>query len=62
MPHEKGENRDILFGHGLVLDDFKKRQLATSYDLSFNQKVKPQTQVDSFYEPGLTSTGKRFHK
>ncbi len=62
MPHSKGEKRDILFGHGIALDDFQKRQLATSYDLSFNQKVKPQTQVNSFYEPGLTQTGKHFHR
>lgn len=62
MPHPKGEQRDILFGHGLALDDFHKRQLATSYNLSFNQKVKPQTQINSFYEPGLTQTGKHFHK
>ena len=47
---------------GLNLEDFQKRQLATSYDLSYNQKVKPQTQIDSFYEPGLTQTGKNFHR
>jgi hypothetical protein len=52
----------MLFGHGLALDDFQKRQLATSYDLSYNQKVKPQTQVNSFYEPGLSQTTQHFNK
>lgn len=62
LPHLKGEQRDILFGHGLALDDFQKRQLGTSYDLSYNQKVKPQVQVNSFYEPGLSQTTQHFNK
>jgi hypothetical protein len=62
LPHPKGEQRDILFGHGLALEDFQKRQLGTSYDLSYNQRVKPQVQVDSFYEPGLSRTTQHFNR
>lgn len=57
-PHHKGEHRDILFGHGLALEDFQKRQMATSYDLSYNQRIPPQTQVNSFYEPDVKNTAR----
>ena len=62
MPNQKGEKRDVLFGHGIALEDFQKRQMATSYDLSYNQRVKPQTQIDSFYEPGFSQTNQHFHR
>lgn len=41
---------------------FQRRQLATTYDLSFNQKVPPQTQVNSFYEPQHALSSKEFHR
>lgn len=44
------------------MDDFKRRQLATTYDLSFNQRIKPQTQVNSFYQPDHYQTAKKFHR
>ena len=25
MPNQKGEKRDVLFGHGIALEDFQKR-------------------------------------
>jgi hypothetical protein len=62
LPNERGEKRDILFGHGLKLENFQNNNIATTYDLSFNQKVKPQTQINSFYEPDLSQTAKQFHK
>lgn len=41
---------------------FQKRQMATSYDLSYNQHVPPQTQINSFYEPDVKNTARQFHK
>jgi len=38
----RGEKSHILFGHGLKEDSFKDREFATSYDLAFNQKIKPK--------------------
>lgn len=61
-PHEKGEHRDILFGHGIAIEEFHKRQLATTYDLSYNQRIKPQTQVNSFYNPDPAQSAKEFHR
>ena len=62
LPNDKGEQRDMLFGHGLDLDEFHRRQLATAYDLSYNQQVMPQTQVNSFYNPDPTQTAKKYHR
>ena len=61
LPNEKGEHRDILFGHGLNIDEFHRNQLGTTYDLSFNQSIKPQTQVNSFYNVDPTMSAKKFH-
>jgi hypothetical protein len=41
---------------------FQRRQLTTTYDLSFNQQVPPQTQVNSFYEPDNNKSAREFHK
>lgn len=49
-------------GHGLEINEFHRRQLATTYDLSYNQQVMPQTQVNSFYNVDPTQTAKKFHK
>ena len=32
--------------------------MATSYDLSYNQRVPPQTQINSFYEPSVKETAR----
>jgi len=65
LPHEGGEQRDILFGHGLEIDQvryfftqFHGREFGTTYDLSYNQSIKPQTQINSFFKPDLTKTAK----
>ena len=36
--------------------------MGTTYDLSFNQKIKPQTQVDSFYNVDAQQSTKKFHR
>jgi hypothetical protein len=60
--NEMGEERDILFGHGIEINEFHRRQLATTYDLSYNQRIKPQTQVNSFYNVNPNESAKMFHR
>ena len=36
--------------------------MATTYDLSFNQKVMPQTQINSFYDVDPNQSAKKFHR
>lgn len=30
--------------------------------MSYNQRIKPQTQIDSYFKPDLTKTAKEFHR
>ena len=62
LPNDKGEQRDVLFGHGISLDEFHRRQMVTTYDLSHNQQVKPQTQVNSFFNADPSQTAKKYHR
>ena len=62
LPHFKGEHRDTLFGHGLELEEFHRRQMTTAYDLSYNQRIPPQTQINSFYNPDANASAKNFHR
>lgn len=36
--------------------------MATTYDLSYNQRVMPQTQVNSFYNADPNETAKKYHR
>nr|8G2Z_0G Chain 0G, CFAP107 [Tetrahymena thermophila CU428]8G2Z_1G Chain 1G, CFAP107 [Tetrahymena thermophila CU428] len=58
----QGVQQHILFGHGVKQTDYNKREYGTSYDLSFNQKIKPQTQIYSKYTPDALSASRTFHK
>ncbi|CAD8136750.1 unnamed protein product [Paramecium pentaurelia] len=51
--NHKGLQNHLLLGHG-QLSNFENRQLTSTYDLSYNQQVKPQIQIYSKYEPNKT--------
>eukprot|EP01016_Furgasonia_blochmanni_P040005 TRINITY_DN5053_c0_g1_i8.p1 TRINITY_DN5053_c0_g1~~TRINITY_DN5053_c0_g1_i8.p1 ORF type:complete len:141 (-),score=52.02 TRINITY_DN5053_c0_g1_i8:224-598(-) len=56
----QGERSHILFGHGLKLEDFQKRDFKTTYELTMSEKVKPQTAIYSKFYPEQTRTQTTF--
>ena len=57
-----GLTNHVLEGHGPHQDYFERREFGSSYDLSYNQKIKPQTQIYSKFQPNHDVTQKAFHK
>lgn len=52
----------LLFSHNPDTDQFGKRELATTYDLSYNQQIKVGTQYNSRFEPDAACSSRHFHR
>ncbi|KRX09175.1 hypothetical protein PPERSA_05844 [Pseudocohnilembus persalinus] len=57
-----GMQNHLMTGHGLKQEDFEKRHFGTTYDLSFNQGVKTQEQINSKYDADKSKLPRQFNK